>query len=203
MAVASPKRRSDKKRDETFGPRIRRLRQEAGFTLQELSLKTGLAFSTISKVEKSQISPTYENILRLAGGLSVDVTKLFSEMSVSMTSGRRTVTRAGQGIQHKSPQYEYEMLCADIALKQFVPLLTRLRAHDVSEFPALLSHQGEEFLYVLSGTVEIFTDQYKPLRLETGDSCYFDSTMGHACVSAGPEDAMILWVCSRVTAPLA
>src|SRR5438445_7408343 len=56
---------------------------------------------------------------------------------------------------------------------------------------------------VRTGVVEIHTDQYLPLRLEKGDSCYFDSTMGHACVSAGPEDATILWVCSRVTAPLA
>jgi transcriptional regulator with XRE-family HTH domain len=202
-AVPSSPQRPDKKRDESFGPRVRRLRQEAGLTLQELSVRAGLAFSTISKVEKSQISPTYENILRLADGLNVDVATLFSEKSVSITTGRRTVTRAGQGIQHRSPQYDYEMLCADIAQKQFVPLLTRLRAHDVAEFPALLSHQGEEFLYVLTGVVEIHTDQYLPLRLEMGDSCYFDSTMGHACVSAGPEDATILWVCSRVTAPLA
>jgi transcriptional regulator with XRE-family HTH domain len=143
------RRKTNKKRDETFGPRIRRLRQEAGLTLQELSLKTGLEFSTISKVEKSQISPTYENILRLADGLRVDVAKLFSEMATSMTTSRRTITRAGQGVRHATPQYEYEMLCTDIALKQFVPLFTRLRAHDVAEFPALLSHQGEEFIYVI------------------------------------------------------
>ncbi len=54
------------------------------------------------------------------------------------------------------------MLCADIAQKQFIPRLTRLRAHDVTEFPALLSHQGEEFLYVLTGVVEIHIDQYLP-----------------------------------------
>ncbi|WP_092509890.1 cupin domain-containing protein [Afipia sp. GAS231] len=95
------------------------------------------------------------------------------------------------------------MLCADIAQKQFIPLLPRLRAHDVAEFPALLSHQREEFLYVLTGDIEIHTDQYLPLRPEKGDSRYFDSTMGHACVSAGPEVATILWVCSRITAPLA
>jgi mannose-6-phosphate isomerase-like protein (cupin superfamily) len=145
----------------------------------------------------------YENILRLADGLNVDVATLFSEKSTSMTTGRRTVTRAGEGVQHASPQYDYEVLCADIAQKQFIPLLTRLRAHDVTEFPALPSHQGEEFLYVLTGTVEIHTDQYLPLKLEKGDSCYFDSTMGHACISVGLEDATILWVCSRVGAPLA
>ena len=59
---------------------------------------------------------------------------------------RHRDNRAGQGIQHRSPQYDYEMLCADIAQKQFTPLLTRLRAHDVTEFPVLLLHQGEESL---------------------------------------------------------
>jgi uncharacterized cupin superfamily protein len=145
-------------------------------------VRAGPAFSTISKVEKSQISTTYKNILRLADWLKVDVATLFSEKTVSISTGRRTVTRAGQGIHHRSPQYDYEKLCADIAQKQFNPLLTCLRAHNVTEFPALLSHQGEEFLYVLTGVVEIHTDQYLPLRLEKGDSCYFDSTMGHACV---------------------
>jgi len=200
--MATQAQRAEKKRDESFGPRIRRLRHDAGLTLQELSLKTGLAFSTISKVEKSQISPTYENILRLAGGLGVDVATLFTGTSVPVTTGRRSVTRAGRGVKHATPQYEYEMLCSDISQKQFVPLLTRLRAHDVAQFPGLLSHKGEEFVYVLSGAVSLHTDQYRPLVLEAGDSCYFDSTMGHACVSAGKEDAMILWVCSRVVPPL-
>ncbi|HMK81056.1 MAG TPA: XRE family transcriptional regulator [Xanthobacteraceae bacterium] len=200
--ATSQAQRAEKKRDESFGPRVRRLRHDAGLTLQELSLKTGLAFSTISKVEKSQISPTYENILRLADGLGVDVATLFTGTSVPVTTGRRSVTRAGRGVKHETPQYEYEMLCSDISQKQFVPLLTRLRAHDVAQFPRLLSHKGEEFVYVLSGTVSLYTDQYRPLVLEAGDSCYFDSTMGHACVSAGKEDAVILWVCSRVVPPL-
>ena len=202
-ALATVSKRAEKKRDESFGPRVRRLRHDAGLTLQELSGRTGLAFSTISKIEKSQISPTYENILKLANGLAIDVAALFSENSVSITSGRRTVTRAGLGVRHTSPQYEYEMLCTDIARKQFIPLLTRIRAHRITEFGEPISHEGEEFIYVVSGAVDLFTDEYQPLRLAQGDSCYFDSTMRHACVSAGEEDAMILWVCSRVTSPLA
>ena len=195
-------RRVEKKRDQGFGPRVRRLRHRSGLTLQELGARSGLAFSTISKVEKGQISPTYENVLRLAEGLDVDVAELFADETVAMASGRRSVTRAGEGVRHETAQYEYRMLGADIARKQFVPLLTTLRAHDVREFHALSSHPGEEFIYVLSGAVDIHTDQYRPLRLSPGDSCYFDSTMGHACVSAGEEESTILWVCSRVVAPL-
>jgi transcriptional regulator with XRE-family HTH domain len=186
------------RRDTGFGSRIRQLRLQRGLTLQQLAKGCELAASTISKVEQNQISPTYENVLRLADGLQVDVAELFSPKPDRMMLGRRSVTRAGQGAKLKSAQYGYEMLCADLSSKQFIPLLTTLSAHSIQEFPDYIRHDGEEFIYVLSGMVELHTDIYEPLRLDAGDSCYFDSTMGHACLSVGNQDAVILWVCSRV-----
>ncbi|WP_161491293.1 cupin domain-containing protein [Bradyrhizobium neotropicale] len=56
----------------------------------------------------------------------------------------------------------------------------------------------EEFFYVLSGEVLLYTEHYAPIRLSPGDCSYFDSTMGHALVSAGEEDALILWIATRV-----
>jgi hypothetical protein len=128
----------------------------------------------------------------------VDVAELFSPKPSRMMLGRRSVTRAGQGAKLRSAQYSYEMLCADLSSKQFIPLLTTLSAHSIQEFPDFVRHDGEEFIYVLSGVVELHTDIYEPLRLDAGDSCYFDSTMGHACLSVGDQDAVVLWVCSRV-----
>jgi len=186
-----------------FAAVVRKLRQGAGLTLQALGDRSGLSISTLSKIENGQLSPTYETLLRLADGLQVDVTELFdASVAVAAASGRRSVTRRGQGLVHDTAQYQYELLSADLSRKQFVPLLTRLKAHDVAEFPRLSHHDGEEFLYVLSGTVELHTEHYAPIRLEEGDSCYFDSTMGHACVSAGQEDARILWISSRLDAVL-
>lgn len=199
--VTQPARTEAKRnrRDAGFGSRIRQLRLERGLTLQQLAKRCELAASTISKVEQNQISPTYENVLRLADGLRVDVAELFSPTPSRMMLGRRSVTRAGQGAKLRSAQYDYEMLCADLSSKQFIPLLTTLSAHSIKEFPHYISHDGEEFIFVLSGVVELHTDIYEPLRLQKGDSCYFDSTMGHACLSVGDQDAVILWVCSRLT----
>ena len=199
---AKPARPPRTRRDAGFGGRIKAFRTGRGLTLQRLSDACGLAASTISKVEQNQISPTYENILRLADGLGVDVAELFSKGPSRMTSGRRSVTRAGEGARLTTAQYGYEMLCADLSGKQFVPLLTTLRAHDVADFPDLIRHEGEEFVYVLSGKVRLLTEFYEPIEFGPGDSCYFDSTMGHACLSAGEDDATILWVCSRVTLQL-
>jgi transcriptional regulator with XRE-family HTH domain len=189
------------RQDTGFGSRIKQFRRDRSLTLQQLANQSGLAVSTISKVEQGQLSPTYENILKLANGLQVDVAELFNANPNRMTSSRRSVTRAGQGDRLNSPQYDYEMLCADLSNKQFIPLLTTLKAHSFSEFPGYIQHAGEEFIYIMSGQVELRTDSYAPLLLGPGDSCYFDSTMGHACLSVGDSDAVILWVCSQVSFP--
>jgi transcriptional regulator with XRE-family HTH domain len=183
---------------EQFTETVRELRRRSGHTLQELGERSGLSPSTISKIENGQLSPSYETLLRLADGLQVDIAALFtSETSTPMASGRRSISRHGHGTRYSSPQYAYELLCADLSRKQFVPLRTKILARSIKEFPKLPQHDGEEFIHVISGTVELHTEHYAPVRLEPGDSAYFDSTMGHACVSVGQDEAEILWITSR------
>lgn len=178
--------------------KLRWLRRNAEMTLQQLSKRCGISVSTLSKIENGQLSPTYEKIAALALGLGVEVGELFSPTTKTSGLGRRSVTRRNQGVAHDTDQYTYEILHADLADKRFVPLVTTIRAHDRAEFPQLLSHDGEELLYVLSGEVILHTEGYAPLQLGPGDSCYFDSTMGHACVSGTAEDATVLWISSHV-----
>ncbi len=178
------------------------MRQARGFTLNELARLCQLAPSTLSKIENGQMSPTYDTILSLSEGLDVDVADLFSRRQTTSVGGRRTVTRKGEGIAHSTDQYDYQMLCTDLANKQFVPLRATIKANDIASFPEMLSHAGEEFVYVLFGEVELHTQFYAPTRLFAGDSVYFDSTMGHALLKASDDDAEVLWICSRVVAPL-
>ena len=180
-----------------LGPALRQLRRAGGFTLQELSQRTGLASSTLSKIENNLISPTYDSILKLADGLEIDVAQLFDPGSIQMSLGRRSVTRDGRGASYKTDQYDYEMLCTDLSQKKFFPIVATIKAHAVADFPELPKHAGEEFIYVLSGQVEIHTEHYEPVSLVPGDCIYFDSSMGHACVSAGKKPARILWVTSE------
>lgn len=177
--------------------KLRRLRTRAMLTLQDLSLRSGISASALSKIENGQLSPTYEKIVALADGLEVDVSELFSSRGPSSATGRRGVTRKNAGVHHVTPQYEYELLCADLSNKEFVPLLATLKAHSLQDFPDLLRHTGEEFLYVLHGQVTVHSEFYAPLLLKQGDCCYFDSAMGHACVSSGTTDSEVLWVCSK------
>jgi len=181
---------------------LRDLRKAAGMTLNDLAGRSGLAASTLSKIENGQMSPTYDTILSLAEGLDVDIADLVTGGRGQSVNGRKAVTRKGQGIVHRTPQYDYEMLCTDIANRQFVPLMAEVKARSIHSFDGMISHPGEEFVYVLRGRITLHTEFYAPTPLDTGDCCYFDSTMGHALINQTDEPATVLWICSRVVAPL-
>ena len=192
---------SDEKILSVLARKVRSLRTSAGLTLQQVAARSGVSQSALSKIENGQLSPTYERIVTLASGLGVEPAELFSESPLTTPVGRRGITRSGQGVRHSTPQYDYQALCADISGKAFLPLHTVIKAHSLREFSALARHSGAEFVYVVSGKLTLHTEFYEPLTLLPGDSVYYDSAMGHALVSEGNEDAVILWVCSD-TPPL-
>jgi transcriptional regulator with XRE-family HTH domain len=182
----------------TLGGRIRQLRKSRGWTLERLSHATGLAVSTLSKVETGKMSLTYDSMVKLARGLNIQMAELFSPSKDDVARGRRTITRRGEGVIHDTPTYNYQMLCTELANKRVVPIYGFIRARSIEEFDDLLRHPGEEFLYVISGAIRVYSDLYEPVVLEAGDSIYFDSGMGHAYVSVSPEDASVLAICSEL-----
>lgn len=177
-----------------FGARIRKIRRDRGWTLEETGKRTGLARSTLSKIETGQMSPTFDVIQKLARGLETDVADLFKPARQPAAIGRRCVTRAGNGRPYPSTNYDTEVLCAELSHKKMLPLRARIRARSIDEFSELVRHKGEEFIQVESGCVVVHTEFYEPVELNPGDSIYFDSQMGHALVSKGPEDAWVVWV---------
>ncbi|MEQ6885226.1 XRE family transcriptional regulator [Salicola sp. Rm-C-2C1-2] len=178
-----------------LGERVRGLRLGQSLTLEEASKLTGLARSTLSKIENEQISPTFSVVNKLVTGLGIDLPQLFTEPSNSaQPSGRRDITRRSEGRPHPTATYEHELLATDLSHKKMVPFTTRVRARAFEDFPEWIRHDGEEFLYVLSGAILFYTEFYEPVRLETGDSAYYDCTMGHMLVSVSEDDAEVLWV---------
>lgn len=176
---------------------VKTLRLRAALTLSELADLCGVSTSTVSKIEAGQLSPGYEIILRLARGLGVEVAELFEPRIGQAPTGRRSVTKNAQGVAYETPQYSYEALANDVANKGFIPLRARIKARDRLEWGELPSHEGEEFIFVASGAVTIYSDHYEPLELQRGDSIYFDSRSGHALVSTSDEDADIIWICTH------
>jgi mannose-6-phosphate isomerase-like protein (cupin superfamily) len=97
-------------------------------------------------------------------------------------------------VKGSTPRYDYEFLSADLARKKMNPAINRITARSLDGTGGLQTHAGEEFIYVLKGAVEIHTELYAPLRLEAGDCTYFDGKLGHAYVSVGRGEALLLVV---------
>jgi transcriptional regulator with XRE-family HTH domain len=177
-----------------LGERIREIRRRNAWTLEDASQRTGLARSTLSKIENEQMSPTFEVVQKLAAGLEIELPQLFEAAEPSGATGRRTITRSGEGRPRVTTTYEHELLSVELARRKMIPFKTRVRARSFDEFTSWVRHPGEEFLYVLEGSIAFYTEFYEAVVLAAGDSVYYDSDMGHACVSVSDEDALILWV---------
>lgn len=178
-----------------LGQRVKEIRLGQKLTLEEASKRTGLARSTLSKIENEQISPTFSAVNKLVKGLGIDIPQLFSQSDrAAGAGGRRDITRGGEGKPHPTSTYEHELLATQLSSKKMVPYRTTVRAREFSEYGDWVRHDGEEFLFVLRGSVLLYTEFYEPLELYTGDSAYYDCEMGHALVSTSEEDAEVLWV---------
>ncbi len=172
-----------------LGSRVRDLRKARGWTLEQAAVKAGLARSTLSKIENGQMSPTFDALKKLAEGLAISVPQLFTPPSKAQINGRMAVTKAGEGQPSATATYEHELLAGGLRKKQMLPYRAVIRARDVADFGGWVRHDGEEFLYVLTGIVRLYTE---------GDSAYYDASMGHNVISLSEDDATVLWVTSLV-----
>ncbi len=177
-----------------LGKRLKEIRKSFGLTLEEASQKTGLARSTLSKIENEQISPTFQAMQKLANGLQVDIPQLFAPPKQITATGRRDITRSEEGKTHPTSTYEHELLATQLTNKKMMPFKSRIRARSFDDYGDWIRHDGEEFLLVLKGEINFFSEFYEPVNLSEGDSVYYDANMGHMLASVSEEDALILWV---------
>lgn len=191
-AARNPKR----PRSEGFhlGERLRQLRRERGMTLEDAGRLTGLAASTLSKIENDQMSPTFDVVQKLAAGFDIDITELFASNSNQDATGRRSVTLSGTGRLMETEVYRHHLIAAELKNKKILPFVTTIKARKLEDFKNWSQHSGEEFLYVLQGEICFQTEHYEPAILGVGDSIYINSNMEHACYSTSEEDAVVLWV---------
>ena len=181
------------------GSALKALRNQRGWTLAEVSKRTGLPVSTLSKIENERISLNYDKLALLSASLGVDISELFSPTLGAVHGtvlGRRSYTPVGQGQVIETRNYGHIYPAADFLNKRFIPIIAELRARTLEEFGELIRHPGEEYAYVLEGTVLFHTELYAPLTLRKDDSIYFDSGMGHAYLAADPGPCRVLSICS-------
>lgn len=185
----------------TLGHLLRRVRKRNGWTLKQMSDRTGIAFSTLCKVEHDRSSLKYDQLVRISQGLQIPLSELFADGGDSgiagpLITGRRSIGIPTDASRVNTAPHDYCYLCSELRGKRMIPMIGRIRARSVAEFGGLLRHSGEEYIYVLSGGISVYTDFYAPVVLRSRESIYLDATMGHAYAAEGCEEATVLAVCS-------
>lgn len=186
--------------------RIKALRTAKKLTLTQLEERSDLGASTISKIERGTISPSYATLLKLSTGLSISLPELIEANLENTPKTRRSITRSHEGLTHSIGSHEYRILCSELTNKKMIPMVATVKARELKELSAsserangLSSHEGEEVLFVISGEVILHTEFYSPVTLKVGDCAYIDSSMGHVCLKGSEEDATVFWVCTDIT----
>ena len=183
----------------SLGGLLRALRARRGWTLKQMSDRTGIPVSTLSKVEHDRLTLTYDKLLQLSQRLNMRMSELFAEDDAAQepaaVTARRSIGSLESAVEVSTPNYEYHYLCPELRRKRMIPVLARIRARSLEEFGELVRHPGEEFVFVLSGSILVHTEFYDPVTLGEGESIYLDSSMGHAYVAAeGCAEATVVAV---------
>lgn len=181
------------------GTILKSLRKKNGWGLAEVSDKTGLPISTLSRLENGKMAMTFEKLKRISAGLAIDMSVLIgSSLASQRVEGgfRRSIVRAGEGQSVTTPTGAYLYVAADMLNKMVTPIIGFVTARSIDEYDEFLRHSGEEYLFVHSGTLLLYTEAYGPVRLEQGDSIYFDSAMGHAYVSGSDTPCQVISICA-------
>ncbi|SAK89081.1 XRE family transcriptional regulator [Caballeronia ptereochthonis] len=186
-----------------LGRRVKRARLAQDLTLETASRLCGVSRSALSKIENGLMSPTFDVLQKIVRGLQIDLAELFGTAPAPSASGRRALTRKDEGQRHAYRGYQMELLATELAHKAMLPFRIRISAHTLDAFDDWGRHEGEEFLYVISGSVCLYSELYAPTHLNAGDSIYFDSRTGHAAISTSEEDAEVLWMATGGGVPTA
>jgi transcriptional regulator with XRE-family HTH domain len=171
------------------GEKITALRKKMGLTVEELAEDSGLARIVISQIESDAVSPTIAALIRIAKALDKDVNYFFQEeepenirIEVVRESERKKVQRKPASGNHPL-SYSYQSLSFRKAHKHMQPFLVEFDI-DVDEEVEMLTHEGEEFLFLLQGKLEMHTDR-EVITLKEGDSVYFESSIPHCLIGKG------------------
>lgn len=179
-----------------LGQRIRAVRESKGLSLAQLSELSGVPGATLSRIENSKMSPTFSVLARIMVSLQVDWIDVVGPKKLE--EGERLVSFSEPG-QGKSTQVRGEQCTVlhshDSA--HSVSLMVDVHSRELADTGGLVGHQGEEFCYVLSGTLALHMEGREPRIMKAGASAQFDSSIPHAYLAANAGGAKILIVVTR------
>ena len=179
-----------------IGKKIRELRKKAGLVLQDLSDRTGLSKPLLSQIEKEVVSPPIATLLKISKALNVNIGFFFQdntpEEQVVLVKRDESKVIDSRYFGREESGYYYEALAFKKSKKYMEPFLVEFKRKKVENL-SYFSHEGEEFIYLLEGTLEFRTESQQYI-LYPGDSLYFESSIPHAYRALEGKNAKALTV---------
>jgi DNA-binding transcriptional MerR regulator/quercetin dioxygenase-like cupin family protein len=171
---------------DAIGSRLRKLRRERSMTLSEAAAGTGLSVSFLSCLERGQAHASVATLQRLAMFYKTNVLSFFGG---AQQTGK--LVRPNQRIELSSePGVQLELLAFGATAME--PHLFRLAPGTSSG--GSYHHEGEEFIFVVSGSCDVWLDEVEHYQLREGDSLYFSSSQTHRWSNPYQQPAVLLWI---------
>ena len=168
-----------------IGIRLRQLRTRRELSLAQVAKTVGISVGFLSALERSQMSASVSTLRKLAAFYQTNILGFFDPADSGIrlvTPGKRKVLEAGPGV-------SMELLAWGNTVME--PHLFRIAPQAGSG--ESYAHEGEEFLYILQGELQISLENQE-YRLQPGDSFYFESATAHSWSNPGRDETWVLWV---------
>ena len=180
-----------KQQQGAIAQKLLQLRREHGLTLAEVAKRTGVSVSFLSSLERGYAKASIATLQKLARLYETNVLAFFADEDNS----RRLVRARDRKILVPNPGVQMELLAS--GKKVMEPHLFRIAPG--ADSGGSYSHEGEEFIYVLEGKLEVWIDEVEHYVVEAGDSLYFESTQAHRWQSLSEKETLLLWVNTPAT----
>ena len=186
LKATSPPRTAAAAAPPPLGPLLRRMRQRRSMALTEAARAARISAGFLSSLERAQANASVATLQRLATAYGTTVMELFQtppHHGRLVKPNERRVLEVVSGVR-------MELLSSGAPMLQSM----LFRVAPLSGSDGSYSHQGEEFIYMISGTLEIWLDELHCFVLQAGDSFWFESTHGHRWFNPGDTEAALLWI---------
>jgi len=179
------------------GEKIRKVREHKNLSQEDLASRSKLSKELIASIEENKDMPFLAPLIRISRSLGVRLgTFLDDANELGPVIARGGTSKVGVSYSNKSNGNPYDLnfipLASDKSGRHMEPFLIEVKPGKKDE-KELSSHEGEEFIYVLSGDIEISYGS-EVFKISAGDSIYYDSSVNHHVHSANDKPARILAV---------
>lgn len=179
----------------TFGARLRKLRERNNWSLAKLARVSGVPTATLSRIANEKVSPTFDVMARIVNGFGMSLSDFMLPESKPLGERKVSISRRGHGRLLELQNVIYQLLHLSKVPNGLSSGLVTVFAKRPEEYGPLVGHSGEEFVYVLEGTLEVLFEDGTSHTLEHGDSLNFDSDIRHGYLAKGPRQVkcLIIW----------